>query len=350
MEQCFSDGVIIVRHCYTSITTYFIVVLLIFPNYDVFVHYNSLLSTKFLPQGNNLPNTQQEAKKIITKLGLDYNSIHACENDCILFRGEYEKCVVCPTCGSSRYKNDKIPKKVLRHFPLGARIQHMFRTPELAKLMDWHAVNASKDNFMRIPTDCPAFKHIDHMWPEFKKDPRNLKLGVGLDGVNPFSMQSSKWSTWPVIIINYNLPPYLGIKKEHLILSLLIPGKRQVKDINVYLAPLINDLKSLWEGLDVIDSSKPKGLQVVTIRGIVTWTIHDYPGYGFCSGLGTKGYKACPICGDWLRSTYSKTLNKNVYLRHRRFLHKDHPLRMREVNVPSDKLLRIGIINGLMDL
>jgi hypothetical protein len=47
--------------------------------------------------------------------------------------------------------------------------------------------------------------------------------------------------TPPVIIINYNLPPYLGVKKEHLILSLLIPGKKQVKDINVYLAPLIDD-------------------------------------------------------------------------------------------------------------
>jgi hypothetical protein len=83
------------------------------------------------------------------------------------------------------------------------------------------------------------------MWPDFKLEPRNLKLGVALDGVNPFSMQSSKWSTWPVIIINYNLPPYLGLRKKHLLLSLLIPSKRQVKDINVYLAPLIDDLKNL---------------------------------------------------------------------------------------------------------
>jgi hypothetical protein len=205
----------------------------------------------------------------------------------------------------------------------------MFRTPELAKLMTWHSTNSSKDNVMRIPADSPAFKHIDQMWPDFKFEPRNLKLGVGLDGVNPFSMQSSKWSTWPVIIINYNLPPYLGIKKEHLILSLLIPGKRQVKDINVYLAPLIDDLKNLWKGINVIDISKPVDQQAVTIRGILAWTIHDYPAYGFCSGLGTKGYKACPPCGDWLRSSYSKSLNKNVYLRHRRFLPEDHPLRMK---------------------
>ena len=78
-------------------------------------------------------------------------------------------------------------------------------------------------------------------------------MGVPLDGVNPFSMKSSKWSTWPVIVFNYNLPPYPSIKKEHLMLSLLIPGKRQVKDLNVYLAPLIEDLSNLWRGIDVVD-------------------------------------------------------------------------------------------------
>ena len=85
----------------------------------------------------------------------------------------------------------------------------------------------------------------------------------------------------------------------------------------------------MWKGINVIDISKPVDQQAVTIRGILAWTIHDYPAYGFCSGLGTKGYKACPPCGDWLRCTYSKSLNKNVYLRHRRFLPEDHPLRMK---------------------
>jgi hypothetical protein len=46
-----------------------------------------------------------------------------------------------------------------------------------------------------------------------------------------------------VILINYNLPPYLRIKTKQLILSVLIPGKRQVKDINMFLAPLIDDLR-----------------------------------------------------------------------------------------------------------
>ena len=119
----------------------------------------------------------------------------------------------------------------------------MFQSPELAKLMTWGAEHKSKDGVMRLPQDSPAFEHIDSLWPDFAKESRNLKMGVALDGVNPFSMKSSKWSTWTVIVINYNLPPYLSIKKEHLMLSLLIPGKQEVKDLNVYLAPLIDDLQ-----------------------------------------------------------------------------------------------------------
>lgn len=61
-------------------------------------------------------------------------------------------------------------------------------------------------------------------------------------------------------------------------------GPRQVKNINVYLAPLIEDLQELWKGFQVVDMSKPIGSQQFMVRGILAWTIHDYPGYGFCSG------------------------------------------------------------------
>ena len=173
-----------------------------------------------------IPKSREEAKKIIASLGIEYNTIHACINDCILYRGEYEKETTCPKCGVARFKAGtlNVPMKVLHHFPLVPRVQHIFRCPEIAKLMDWSSRNASTDGVMRIPSNCQAFKHIDATWPEFCWEPRHIKFGVGLDGINPFSMRSSKWSTWPVVLINYNIPPFMSIKKEHLILSLLIPG------------------------------------------------------------------------------------------------------------------------------
>src|SRR4051794_36922502 len=41
-----------------------------------------------LPPDNELPATTHEAKKVICPLGLDVQKIHACINDCILYRGE----------------------------------------------------------------------------------------------------------------------------------------------------------------------------------------------------------------------------------------------------------------------
>ena len=58
-----------------------------------------------LPKDNELPDSAYEAKKIICPLGLDVQKIHACINDCILYRGEeYENMDKCPVCNALRYK------------------------------------------------------------------------------------------------------------------------------------------------------------------------------------------------------------------------------------------------------
>ncbi|KAH0685705.1 hypothetical protein KY290_017231 [Solanum tuberosum] len=44
-----------------------------------------LLKEELLPDGANLPNSYYEAKKIIQELGLSYNKIDACTNDCMLY-------------------------------------------------------------------------------------------------------------------------------------------------------------------------------------------------------------------------------------------------------------------------
>ena len=43
-----------------------------------------------LPKDNELPESTYAAKKAVCPLGLEVQKIHACPNDCILYRGEYE--------------------------------------------------------------------------------------------------------------------------------------------------------------------------------------------------------------------------------------------------------------------
>ena len=48
------------------------------------------LFKEILPEDNVLPRSTNEAKKIVCPLELEVQKIHACVNDCILYRGEYK--------------------------------------------------------------------------------------------------------------------------------------------------------------------------------------------------------------------------------------------------------------------
>lgn len=59
-----------------------------------------------LPRGSNIPTSYHEAKKKLCDLGLEYESIHACENDCVLFWKENIDADKCPAYDEPRYKLD----------------------------------------------------------------------------------------------------------------------------------------------------------------------------------------------------------------------------------------------------
>lgn len=89
----------------------------------------TLLHEHLFLESNELPCSTYEAKKVIKDIGLGYHTIHACVNDCILYRGEYESLNSCPICKESRWRKpqSKVPQKVLRHFPIIPRLQRFYR-------------------------------------------------------------------------------------------------------------------------------------------------------------------------------------------------------------------------------
>ena len=44
------------------------------------------------------------------------------------------------------------------------------------------------------------------------------------DGVNPFGELRPTYSLWHVFVINNNIPPWMSIKKEHIILTMIVLG------------------------------------------------------------------------------------------------------------------------------
>ncbi|GJV68529.1 CACTA transposable element [Tanacetum coccineum] len=174
-------------------------------------------------KGYNFPSSYYEIKKTYKKIGLGYESIHACINDCFLFWGSEEnlKMPNCPVCKESRYKKKTkagklVAKKIVRYFPLTPRLQRMFNTKHIAKWMTWHATGQSKEKGkMNHPCDGRAWKYFDMMKPEFSGDARNVRLGLAADGFNPFGMMSQTYSMWPVILTTYNTPHILTDREFH---------------------------------------------------------------------------------------------------------------------------------------
>ncbi|XP_038698007.1 uncharacterized protein LOC119995565 [Tripterygium wilfordii] len=289
---------------------------------------------KAFPVAKTFPNSFNGAKKIIDRLGLQYEKIHACPNDCMLFWKEKSNNDACSICGASRWKNaennlinntlgkkKRTPAKVLRFFPLKPRLKRLYMSSKTSELMKWHANDRIKDGALRHPADSEAWKRFDLQYPEFAKDPRNVQLGLASDGFNPFGTLQSVYSTWPVILMPYNLPPWLCMKQPYFILSLLIPGPNGPgNNIDVYLQPLVQELIELWEvGEDTFDASSK---ETFNMRAAIMWTINDFPAYGNLSGWCTYGRFACPVCNEDTSSMRLKYGKKFCYMYHRRFL--DH--------------------------
>jgi len=73
-------------------------------------------------------------------------------------------------------------------------------------------------------------------------------------------------------------------------MSMMIADPRQVgNDIDVYLAPLIEDLRRLWvEGVDVYDGNAQETFR---LHVLVFCTINDFPTYENLSGYSVKNIR-----------------------------------------------------------
>jgi hypothetical protein len=63
-----------------------------------------------------------------------------------------------------------------------------------------------------------------------------------MDSVNSLGLHNSSYNVWLAVLVNYNLPPHMEIKKGNIMLTLLIPNKYKVANIDLYLGPLLEEL------------------------------------------------------------------------------------------------------------
>ena len=63
-------------------------------------------------------------------------------------------------------------------------------------------------------------------------------------------------------------------------------GKYQVKDMDVYIKPLIDELVELWNNVTMCDISRPIVAQrEFEFQAILVWAVHDAPGLTHFYGM-----------------------------------------------------------------
>ena len=90
---------------------------------------------------NELSLSMYETKKTLNALGMEYEKIHVCPNDCILYKNELKDASSCPTSGTSRWKSNNtrtkkkkgVLAKVMWYFPHILRFRRLFQSPKIAK-------------------------------------------------------------------------------------------------------------------------------------------------------------------------------------------------------------------------
>ncbi|PKA53129.1 hypothetical protein AXF42_Ash009859 [Apostasia shenzhenica] len=204
----------------------------------------------FLPSSEKLPSNYYETKKLMKGLGLAYEKIDACSNNCMIYYGSQVNDMQCSICNFPRYKpqvgkGKLVPHKVLRYLPLTPRLQRLYMSSHTAEYMIW-CDNYRDSSQMVHPADSEAWKHFDRVHSDFAIDARNVRLGLCTDGFNPNRNNGIPYSCWPVFITVYNLPPSMCMKTPYIFMSLLIHGpKSPTSNIDVFLRPLVDELKVL---------------------------------------------------------------------------------------------------------
>ncbi|KAG8490967.1 hypothetical protein CXB51_014698 [Gossypium anomalum] len=226
-----------------------------------------------------IPQYCQDMKSIIKDLGLGYDKIHSCPNDCMLYWGDQKNQQSCHVCGKSRWMNRNTEDVNMDEG--GAQL----RKKPTADSMRWHNDQRADDGLLRHPADSLAWKSFHSKFPSFASDPQNVRLGLAVDGFNPIKIMSTSYSTWP---------------------------------------PFIEELKQLWLGVETCDVLRKGNFN---LRTALLWTINDFSAYANLSSWSTKGRYACPCCATQTCSKWLYNGKKFSYMGHRRWLDGNHKFR-----------------------
>jgi hypothetical protein len=205
-----------------------------------------------------------------------------------------------------------MPYKTFSYIPLIPQLTALFNDKDIIELMDYRAryFEPSSDPAHDSQVEHGNIKYVfdgtyykDLLWTSLNAGGQSanenffsgrcdIALGLSSDGFAPFKKR--KYSAWPLVIFNYNLPPPVCFRLENIICIGVIPGPKAVKDIDSFLVPLVDELIQLAEGVKTFDRSASKYFQ---FRAHLIKIFGDMPAIAKIMRMkGHNGIKPCRMC------------------------------------------------------
>ena len=190
-----------------------------------------------------------------------------------------------------------------QHLPVGPRLQAMFLNDDLIKLLDYrttftaaeHSDSVSDVFDGKLYRDlCMRFVRIDNQTFDHKYfgEKRDIALGLSLDGFPIFNKRNL--SAWPVILLNFNLPPDIRTHLIHVLCYGIIPSPKAVKDLDSFLYPLHCELETLAKGITTLDL---RSREVFLLHAFLILVFGDMPAIAKAMRMkGHNGFCPCRSC------------------------------------------------------
>ncbi|GET55729.1 transposase domain-containing protein [Rhizophagus irregularis DAOM 181602=DAOM 197198] len=248
-------------------------------------------------------------RKLGSIVGIEPKIYDMCVNSCCAFVGVLENETKCKFCKEDRYYSNGKARKNLPFISIIERLKLQFKNPERSKeLLYRHNYTCNKGEFAHnnIGDIFDGQIYQELLNDEYFPDPRDIAFTASCDGYQIFRQKTD--DCWVFLFLNNNLPQELRVKKENLMVTLIILRPKQPKDFNSFLYPLIQEMKSLQDGISCYDGNKEEQF---TLRAhILAWT-GDIPALSKVLCLtGHNSYSGCRFCN--LRGTLNET-NRHVY-------------------------------------
>lgn len=256
----------------------------------------------FPTQVQNIPSLFETQRRVAEISGLKAEYSDCCPKICCCFTGPYENLNFCPfpDCREPRYDESGKPRMQFQHLPIIPRLQAMFLNRDVIQLLDYRTTRTPGDSMSDVFDGklyrelCEKFVRVDGQTFDHKyfQDKHDIALGLSLDGFPIFNKRNL--SAWPIILINFSLPPDIRTHLIHLLCYGVIPSPKAVRDIDSFFYPLYHELEKLAKGITTPDL---RSAELFLLCAFLILVFGDMPAIAKIMRMkGHNGFCPCRFC------------------------------------------------------